>query len=162
MPRRSSSTSRSLKRPNSNSNSLSAVNHNDKKEGSLDKHPKLKRIMGKGQVLLYIIFNSALPAIDVISDFLTFNELIYSGNPKWAWVTLFCIFHPFAFKTIMFFNDLVRRRVSLQNLAGLTFHFPLVSPLIFATLGFRLLMIDETKADNAATIESIQKVAALA
>ena len=132
-----------------------------KKKGFLDKHPKLKRIVAKGQALLYIFFNSILPAIDVISDFLTFNELMYSGNPKWAWVTLFCIFLPFAFKTIMFFNDLVRGRAGLQNLAGLLLHFPLVSPLIFATLGLRLLLIDETKAENAATIECIQKVAAL-
>ena len=63
---------------------------NGKKKGFLDKHPKLKRIVGKSQALLYIILNSILPAIDVISDFLTFNELMYSGNPKWAWITLFC------------------------------------------------------------------------
>ena len=109
-----------------------------KKKGFLDKHPKLKRIVDKSQALLYIFFNSILPAIDVISDFLTFNELIYRGNPKWAWVTLFCIFLPFLFKGCMFFKDLVRKQASLQNLAGLLLHFPLVSPLIFATLGLRL------------------------
>ena len=149
MPCCGSSAGRSHRRRNSNSNSKSVDASDGKKEGLLDKHPKLKRTVGKGKALLYIIFNSLLPGIDVISDFLTFNELMYSGNPKWAWVTLFCIFLPFLFKCCMFFKDLVRGRASLQNLAGLILHFPLMSPLIFATLGLRLLMIDETKAENA-------------
>ena len=161
MPCCGSSAGRSHRRRNSNSSSKSVAASDSKKEGCLDKHPELKRIVGKSQALLYIFFNSMLPAIDVVSDFLTFNELMYSGNPKWAWVTLFCIFLPFLFKCCIFFKDLVRGRASLQNLVGLLLHFPLVSPLIFATLGLRLLMIDETKAENAATIEKIQKIAGL-
>ena len=69
-----------------------------KKKGFLDKHPKLKIIVGKSQALLYIFFNSMLPAIDVVSDFLTFNELMYStaatpngrGSPSSASSSLFC------------------------------------------------------------------------
>ena len=133
----------------------------DKKEGFLDKHPRLKMMMSKAPALLYIVLNCVLPAIDVLSDVFTFVVLLDSGNTLWAWSTLTCVFLPFGLKTIMFFNDLVRGRASIQNLAGLVLHFPLVSPLIFGTLGLRLLMIDETKAENAATIECIQKVAAL-
>ena len=133
----------------------------DKKEGFLDKHPRLKMMMSKAPALLYIVLNCVLPAIDVLSDVFTFVVLLDSGNPLWAWSTLTCVFLPFGLKTIMFFNDLVRGRASIQNLAGLVLHFPLVSPLIFGTLGLRLLMIDETKAENAATIEKIQKIAGL-
>ena len=133
----------------------------DKKEGFLNKHPRLKMMVSKAPALLYIVLNCVLPAIDVLSDVFTFVVLLDSGNPLWAWSTLTCVFLPFGLKTIMFFNDLVRGRASIQNLAGLVLHFPLVSPLIFGTLGLRLLMIDETKAENAATIERIQKIAGL-
>ena len=133
----------------------------DKKEGFLDKHPRLKMMVSKAPALLYIVLNCILPAIDVLSDVFTFVVLLDSGNPLWAWSTLTCVFLPFGLKTIMFFNDLVRGRASIQNLAGLVLHFPLVSPLIFGTLGLRLLMIDATKAENAATIETIQKIAGL-
>ena len=133
----------------------------DKKEGFLDKHPRLKMMVSKAPALLYIVLNCVLPAIDVLSDVFTFVVLLDSGNTLWAWSTLTCVFLPFGLKTIMFFNDLVRGRASIQNLAGLVLHFPLVSPLIFGTLGLRLLMIDATKAENAATIERIQKIAGL-
>ena len=130
-------------------------------EGFLDKHPRLKMMVSKAPALLYIVLNCVLPAIDVLSDVFTFVVLLDSGNTLWAWSTLTCVFLPFGLKTIMFFNDLVRGRASIQNLAGLVLHFPLVSPLIFGTLGLRLLMIDATKAENAATIEKIQKIAGL-
>ena len=109
---------------NSNSSLRYATSPDRKKEGFLDKHRKLKRIVGKSQALLFIVLNSILPAGDVISDFLTFNELMYSGNPKWAWITLSCIFLPFLFKCCMFFKDLVRGRASLQNLGRTYSTFP--------------------------------------
>ena len=155
-------SSASWRRWRRHTKSESVTSPDDKKEGFLDKHPRLKKMMSKAPALLYIVLNCILPAIDVLSDVFTFVVLLDSGNTLWAWSTLTCVFLPFGLKTIMFFNDLVRGRASLQNFAGLVLHFPLVSPLIFGTLGLRLLMIDETKAENAATIESIQKVAALA
>ena len=118
-------------------------------------------VVSKGQALLYIVLNGILPAIDVISDVFTFVELLESANPRWAATTLLCIFLPFAAKTGMFFKDLIQGKASLENLAGLFLHFPLVSPLIFATLGLHLVLLDKTKAENSATIETIQKVAAL-
>ena len=118
-------------------------------------------MVSKGQALLYIILNGILPAIDVISDVFTFVELLDSNNPNWAFTTLACIFLPFTAKTFMFLKDVVQGKASLENLAGLFLHFPLVSPLIFATLGLHLVILDSSKAENSATIETIQKVAAL-
>ena len=117
--------------------------------------------MSKGKALLFVFLNAILPAIDVLSDIFTFVELLDSNNPKWAYTTLVCIFFPFAAKTGMFLKDLFQGKASLENLAGLFLHFPLVSPLIFGTLGLHLLILDDSKAENSATIETINKVAGL-
>ena len=162
MPRCGSSACWSRRRRRSNSGSESSAPPDGKKPGFLQRNPKLKKVVSKGQALLYIVLNGILPAIDVISDVFTFVELLESANPRWAATTLLCIFLPFAAKTGMFFKDLFQGKASLENLAGLFLHFPLVSPLIFATLGLYLVLLDETKAENSATIETIQKVAALA
>ena len=161
MPRCGSSACWSRRRRRSNSSSESSAPPDGKKLGFLQRNPKLRKVVSKGQALLYIVLNGILPAIDVISDVFTFVELLDSSNPKWAFTSLFCIFLPFTVKMLMFVKEVCQGKASLENLAGLFLHFPLVSPLIFATLGLHLLILDATEAENSATIETIQKVAAL-
>ena len=61
----------------------------------------------------------------------------------------------------MFLGDLFQGKANLDNLVGLFLHFPLVSPLIFITLGLYLLTLDSSKAKHTATIETINKIAGL-
>ena len=147
-------------RSNPASDSEVPANQDDKNQGCF-KNPKLKKVISKGKALLFILLNAILPSIDILSDVFTFVELLDSNNPRWAASTLTCIFLPFIAKACMLLWDLVQGKASLKNLAGLFLNFPLVSPLVFATLGVHLLIIDESKATNCSTVETINKVAGL-
>ena len=129
--------------------------------GRLKKSPKVKKAVSRGKSLLFLFLNGIMPAIDVLSDVFTFTELLDSNNPKWAATTLTAILLPFAAKTGMFLKDCFQGKATLENLVSLFLHFPLVSPLIFITLGLYLLTLDSSKAKHSATIETINKIAGL-
>ena len=118
-------------------------------------------MVSKWKSLLFLFVNGILPAIDVLTDVFTFVELLDSNNPKWAATTLAAILLPFTAKAFMFLGDLFQGKANLDNLVGLFLHFPLVSPLIFITLGLYLLTLDSSKAKHSATIETINKIAGL-
>ena len=105
MPRCGSSACWRRRRRRSGSES-SAPSADGKKPGFLQRNPKLRKVVSKGQALLYIVLNGILPAIDVVSDVLTFIELLDSNNPKWAATTLAAILLPFTAKAFMFLGDL--------------------------------------------------------
>ena len=54
------------------------------------------------KILVFWIFNSALPSSDVGSDLFTFYDLYKSQHYKWAAVTLVLMFNPFLFHTGVF------------------------------------------------------------
>ena len=88
------------------------------------------------KILVFWIFNSALPSSDVGSDLFTFYDLYKSQHYKWAAVTLVLMFNPFLFHTGVFFYDFIKAKCNAESfdtrarLKKLPMHFPFFLPLI--------------------------------
>ena len=88
------------------------------------------------KILVFWIFNSALPSSDVGSDQFTFYDLYKSQHYKWAAVTLVLMFNPFLFHTGVFFYDFIKAKCNAESfdtrarLKKLPMHFPFFLPLI--------------------------------
>ena len=110
----------------------------------------------------YIVTNGILPLADVTTDYLTYLDLVLSGDELFALGNLLIMFLPFAFKLGLVLSELLRgkcqRNSLLQHFTGLLLHFPFVSPIVHIFLGIRLLFFDHTDAAQSARIEQIQKV----
>ena len=107
----------------------------------------------------YIVTNGILPFLDVMSDYLTYEALLSSGDELFAMANLVVMFLPFCFKFSLFSFDLVTKgRPSVEHLVGLVIHLPFVAPIVHILLGVRLLFFDHTDAAQSARIEQIQKV----
>ena len=107
----------------------------------------------------YIVLNGILPFLDVMSDYLTYEALLSSGDELFAMANLIVMFLPFCFKFALFSFDLVTKgRPSVEHLVGLVTHLPFVAPIVHVLLGIRLLFFDHTDAAQSAGIEQIQKV----
>ena len=52
-------------------------------------------------VLKFLLFNSVLSTTDVLTDLLTFFDLL-DDNPRWAFLTFFWMWNPFLFHTLLF------------------------------------------------------------
>ena len=52
-------------------------------------------------VLKFLLFNSVLSTTDVLTDLLTFFDLL-EDNPRWAFLTFFWMWNPFIFHTLFF------------------------------------------------------------
>ena len=52
-------------------------------------------------VLKFLLFNSVLSTTDVLTDLLTFFDLL-EDNPRWAFLTFFWMWNPFLFHTMRF------------------------------------------------------------
>ena len=52
-------------------------------------------------VLKFLLFNSVLSTTDVLTDLLTFFDLL-QDNPRWAFLTFFWMWNPFLFHTLVF------------------------------------------------------------
>ena len=52
-------------------------------------------------VLKFLLFNSVLSTTDVLTDLLTFFDLL-EDNPRWAFLTFFWMWNPFLFHTLFF------------------------------------------------------------
>ena len=94
-----------------------------------------------------------------MSDYLTYEALLSSGDELFAMANLVVMFLPFCFKFALFSFDLVTKgRPSVEHLVGLVIHLPFVAPIVHILLGIRLLFFDHTDAAQSARIEQIQKV----
>ena len=110
----------------------------------------------------YIVTNGILPLADVTTDYLTYLDLVLSGDELFALGNLLIMFLPFAFKLGLVLSELLRgkcqRNLLPQHFAGLLLHLPFVSPIVHIFLGIRLLFFDHSDAAQSARIEQIQKV----
>ena len=120
---------------------------------------RLKKVWTGMKKSTYIVTNGILPFLDVMSDYLTYEALLASGDELFALANILVMFLPFAFKFVLFSFDLVtKRRPSMEHFTGLILHLPFVSPIVHVLLGIRLLFFDHTDAAQSARIEQIQKV----
>ena len=120
---------------------------------------RLKKVWTGMKKSTYIVTNGILPFLDVMSDYLTYEALLSSGDELFAMANLVVMFLPFCFKFALFSFDLVTKgRPSVEHLVGLVTHLPFVAPIVHVLLGIRLLFFDHTDAAQSARIEQIQKV----
>ena len=120
---------------------------------------RLKKVWTGMKKSTYIVTNGILPLLDVMSDYLTYEALLNSGDELFAMANLIVMFLPFCFKFALFSFDLVTKgRPSVEHLVGLVTPLPFVAPIVHVLLGIRLLFFDHTDAAQSARIEQIQKV----
>jgi len=120
---------------------------------------RLKKVWTDLKKSTYIVTNGILPFLDVLSDYLTYEALLASGEELFAMANIFVMFLPFAFKLALFSFDLMTKgRPSVEHFAGLIIHLPFVTPIVHVLLGVRLLFFDHTDVAQFARIEQIQKV----
>ena len=120
---------------------------------------RLKKVWTGMKKSTYIVTNGILPFLDVMSDYLTYEALLCSGDELFAMANLIVMFLLFCFKFALFSFDLVTKgRPSVEHLVGLVTHLPFVAPIVHVLLGIRLLFFDHTDAAQSARIEQIQKV----
>ena len=81
------------------------------------------------KILVFWIFNSALPSSDVGSDLFTFYDLYKSQHYKWAAVTLVLMFNPFLFHTGVFFYDFIKVQCRVIQRTGSVKKAPNTFPL---------------------------------
>ena len=119
----------------------------------------LKRV--NWRILKFILFNSALPALDVGTDVKAFLFYLSLDHLNWATLTVTWIVVPFCFHLAKFLFQLAKTRtVGREECWDLFLHIPFVLPLRNLYFAYRLNKLGFGREDfdpaNWPAVEKIQ------
>ena len=123
----------------------------------------LKRV--NWRILKFILFNSALPALDVGTDVKAFLFYLSLDHLNWATLTATWIFVPFCFHLAKFLFQFAKtRKVGREECWDLFLHIPFVLPLRNLYYALRLWDLDfgtdDFDPEDWPTVEEIQRTVA--
>ena len=129
----------------------------------------LKRV--NWRILKFILFNSALPALDVGTDVKAFLFYLSLDHLNWATLTATWIVVPFCFHLAKFLFQFAKtRKVGREECWDLFLHIPFVLPLRNLYYAYRLYRLDfgtdellnrrTFDPEDWLTVEEIQRIVA--